>query len=235
MGVGRAIAGAGGVDDLAQDIAFIGERIAPPEHDIGQFFELEHPEGQVDAVGVDGHRAVREGGGVFIVRIEDEDAQPRPCRDAFPQQQRHRAGFADAGGAENGEVPRQHVADADGRGDGVVLRENWLEAYRFLTPQAAQRLNEIARDEDPFSLLGTTARSAIITSIVQRSDETWQVSWIEATHGANGGARATYTGLFTIRFERPRNADALTRNPLGLFITEFSFSPEAPPMRGAQP
>lgn len=120
--------------------------------------------------------------------------------------------------------------------DGVVLRENWLEAYRFLTPQAAQRLNEIAREEDPFSLLGTTARSAIITSIVQRSDETWQVSWIEATHGAGGGARRSYTGLFTIRFERPRSADALARNPLGLFITAFSFSPEAPPaFRGDQP
>lgn len=120
--------------------------------------------------------------------------------------------------------------------DGVVLRENWLEAYRFLTPQAAQRLNEIAREEDPFTLLGSTARSAIITSIVQRSDETWQVSWIEATHGAGGGARRAYTGLFTIRFERPRSADALARNPLGLFITEFSFSPEAPaPIRGDQP
>ncbi len=120
--------------------------------------------------------------------------------------------------------------------DGVVLRENWLEAYRFLTPQAAQRLNEIAREEDPFSLLGTTARSAIITSIVQRSSETWQVSWIEATHGANGGARSAYTGLFTIRFDRPRTSDALARNPLGLFITEFSFSPEAPatPLRGGQ-
>ncbi len=112
--------------------------------------------------------------------------------------------------------------------DGVVLRENWLEAYRFLTPQAAQRLNEIAREEDPFSLLGTTARTAIITSIVQRSEQTWQVSWIEATHGANGGARSAYTGLFTIRFDRPRSSDALARNPLGLFITEFSFSPEAP-------
>ncbi len=112
--------------------------------------------------------------------------------------------------------------------DGVVLRENWLEAYRFLTPPAAQRLNEAAREEDPFSLLGTTARTAIITSIVQRSEQTWQVSWIEATHGANGGARSAYTGLFTIRFERPRSSDALARNPLGLFITEFSFSPEAP-------
>jgi type IV secretion system protein TrbF len=120
--------------------------------------------------------------------------------------------------------------------DGVVLRENWLEAYRFLTPQAAQRLNEVAREEDPFSLLGTTARTAIITSIVQRSGETWQVSWIEATHGANGGARSAYTGLFTIRFDRPRTSDALARNPLGLFITEFSFSPEAPAatLRGGQ-
>ncbi len=112
--------------------------------------------------------------------------------------------------------------------DGVVLRENWLEAYRFLTPQAAQRLNEIAREEDPFSLLGSTARAATITSIVQRSDDTWQVSWIEATHGAGGGARASYTGLFSIRFEPPRNSDALARNPLGLFITSFSFSPETP-------
>lgn len=112
--------------------------------------------------------------------------------------------------------------------DGVVLRENWLEAYRFLTPQAAQRLNEIARGEDPFSLLGTTARAALITSIVQRSEDTWQVSWIESTHGANGGARASYTGLFSISFERPRDADTLARNPLGLFITSFSFSPETP-------
>jgi type IV secretion system protein VirB5 len=120
--------------------------------------------------------------------------------------------------------------------DAVVLRENWLEAYRFLTPQAAQRLSEVAREDDPFQLVGTTARTAIITSIVQRSEQTWQVSWIEATHGANGGTRSAYTGLFSIRFDRPRNSDALVRNPLGLFITEFSFSPETPSMAapGAQ-
>lgn len=113
--------------------------------------------------------------------------------------------------------------------DGVVLRENWLEAYRFLTPSAAQHLSALAREEDPFHLLGSTARSAMVTSIVQRSAQTWQVSWIEATHGANGGARRSYTGLFTIAFHPPRTADALARNPLGLFITEFSFSAETPP------
>lgn len=112
--------------------------------------------------------------------------------------------------------------------DGVVLRQNWFEAYRFLTPQASQQLNEIARDDDPFARLGTSARTAVITSVVQRSQATWQVSWIEATHGADARSAQSFTGLFTVRFDRPRNADALMHNPLGLFITEFSMSPESP-------
>ncbi|MDX2277299.1 MAG: conjugal transfer protein TrbF [Hyphomonadaceae bacterium] len=112
--------------------------------------------------------------------------------------------------------------------DGVVLRQNWFEAYRFLTPQAANHLSEIAREDDPFAMLGTTARTAVITSVVQRSERTWQVSWIEATHGANARGSQSFTGLFTVRFEQPRNADALMHNPLGLFITEFSLSPETP-------
>lgn len=53
-------------------------------------------------------------------------------------------------------------------------------------------------------------------------------SWIEATHGADARSAQSFTGLFTVRFDRPRNADALMHNPLGLFITEFSMSPETP-------
>jgi type IV secretory pathway TrbF-like protein len=63
---------------------------------------------------------------------------------------------------------------------------------------------------------------------VQRSQATWQVSWIEATHGADARSAQSFTGLFTVRFDRPRNADELMHNPLGLFITEFSMSPETP-------
>jgi type IV secretion system protein TrbF len=112
--------------------------------------------------------------------------------------------------------------------DGVVLRQNWFAAYRFLTPPASQQLDEIAREDDPFARLGTSARTALITSVVQRSEATWQVSWIEATHGADARSSQSFTGLFTVRFDRPRNADALMHNPLGLFITEFSMSPETP-------
>jgi type IV secretion system protein TrbF len=112
--------------------------------------------------------------------------------------------------------------------DGVVLRQNWFEAYRFLTPQSVGQLNEIARQDDPFAMLGSTARSAVITSVVQRSEHTWQVSWIEATSGADARGSQSFTGLFTVTFNPPRNADALMHNPLGLFITEFSLSPETP-------
>jgi type IV secretion system protein VirB5 len=112
--------------------------------------------------------------------------------------------------------------------DGVVLRQNWFEAYRFLTPQSSQQLNEIAREDDPFERLGTSARTAVITSVVQRSQATWQISWIEATHGADARSAQSFTGLFTVRFDHPRDADALMTNPLGLFISEFSISPETP-------
>jgi type IV secretory pathway TrbF-like protein len=70
--------------------------------------------------------------------------------------------------------------------DGVVLRENWLEAYRFLTPQAAAQLSEIARQDDPFLSLGRVGRTVHIRSIIARSDNAWEVSWVERATNATG-------------------------------------------------
>ncbi|MFZ4604514.1 MAG: conjugal transfer protein TrbF, partial [Caulobacterales bacterium] len=65
--------------------------------------------------------------------------------------------------------------------DAIVLRENWLEAYQYLTPQAASKLSEIARADDPFAMVGQRARAVTVRSIVQRSKTSWQVSWVEST------------------------------------------------------
>ena len=114
--------------------------------------------------------------------------------------------------------------------DPIVLRENWLEAYHFLTPQAAAQLNEIARRDDPFAQVGATGRVVHVRSIVQRSPgagghSSWQVAWTEETTGAvQVGERASYTGIFTVRHAPPRTADQIAANPLGLFITDFSWS-----------
>ncbi len=111
--------------------------------------------------------------------------------------------------------------------DGVVLRENWVEAYAFLTPRAAAQLNEIARADDPFLSLGRVGRSVHVRSVVARSDRSWEISWIErATNETGAGDPQAYTGIFTVTTRPPRNADEIATNPLGLLISDFSWSRE---------
>jgi len=109
--------------------------------------------------------------------------------------------------------------------DGVVLRENWLEAYRFLTPRAAAQLTEIARQDDPFLSLGRVGRTVYIRSIIARSDNSYEVSWIErSTNGLGSNAGEAFSGVFTVTTRPPRNADDIAVNPLGLLISDFSWS-----------
>jgi type IV secretion system protein TrbF len=111
--------------------------------------------------------------------------------------------------------------------DGVVLRENWLEAYKFLTPKAAAHLSEIARADDPFQNLGRVGRTVHINSIIARSDKSWEVRWTEKASDAPAGAGGDiYSGVFTISVQPPDNADAVAANPLGLLISDFSWSRE---------
>jgi Type IV secretory pathway, TrbF components len=109
--------------------------------------------------------------------------------------------------------------------DGVVMRENWLEAYRFLTPQAAAQLTEIARQDDPFLSLGRVGRTIFIRSIIARSDTSYEVSWVErSTNGAGADTAEAYSGVFTVTTRQPRNADEVAINPIGLLISDFSWS-----------
>lgn len=111
--------------------------------------------------------------------------------------------------------------------DGVVLRENWLEAYRFLTPQAAAQLSEIARQDDPFLSLGRVGRTVHIRSIMARSGNTWEVTWVErATNVTGTNSGEVYSGVFTVTTRAPRSADEVAANPLGLLISDFSWSRE---------
>lgn len=111
--------------------------------------------------------------------------------------------------------------------DGVVLRENWLQAYRFLTPQAAAQLTEIARQDDPFLSLGRVGRTVHIRSIIARSNNAWEVTWVERATNATGTTDPeVYSGIFTLTTRAPRNADEIANNPMGLLISDFSWSRE---------
>ena len=111
--------------------------------------------------------------------------------------------------------------------DGVVLRNNWMEAYRFLTPQAAAHLTQIARSDDPFMLLGRVGRTVEVRSILARSDHSWEVTWSERNTNDTGTTDPqSFTGVFTVTEHAPTNADDIAVNPLGILITDFSWSRE---------
>jgi type IV secretion system protein VirB5 len=51
--------------------------------------------------------------------------------------------------------------------DPVVVRQNWLKAYDFVTDKAAVTLNEYARENDPFAKVGRETVSVEVSSVVR--------------------------------------------------------------------
>jgi len=121
----RAVAAAEGALGLRQDIAqhvelFRYRRAAAEDH-FGEFLEPHQPEGQVKRIGIDGNGVFGEGGGKFVVRIEDQHAQLRIGLDRLVQKQRDGSRFADTGRADHGEMLRQHRGHMDRRFDAFIL------------------------------------------------------------------------------------------------------------------
>lgn len=108
--------------------------------------------------------------------------------------------------------------------DPVIVRENWLTAYKFVTAQAATTLSDYASANDPFAEIGRKSRTVDVISVVRVSDASFQARWIEKTYenGALNDARR-FTGLFTIITQTPRDAETLRANPLGLYVHSLNW------------
>lgn len=124
--------------------------------------------------------------------------------------------------------------------DPVLVKRNWLDAYDFATDRAAIFLNEYARSNDPFAGIGQRSVSVQVTSVVRASDTSFQVKWTESIF-ERGSLDKTerWTAMLTVMLRPPRTADALRKNPLGLFVNAIDWAREleggpATP-QGAQP
>jgi type IV secretion system protein VirB9 len=103
--------------------------------------------------------------------------------------------------------------------DPVVVRQNWLKAYDFVTDKAAVTLNEYARENDPFAKVGRETVSVEVSSVVRASESSFQVRWVERTF--EGGAlnyTRRLTGLFSLILTPPRTVEAVRKNPLGIYV-----------------
>lgn len=114
--------------------------------------------------------------------------------------------------------------------DPVLMRQDWLSAYDFTTKRGAVFLGDYARSADPFGRVGERTVSVQVTSVVRASDRSFQVKWIETAYERGAQAGSTHwTGILTVVLKSPPTADALRRNPLGLYVDAVDWSRELEP------
>ena len=114
--------------------------------------------------------------------------------------------------------------------DPVVVRQNWLKAYDFVTDRAAVTLNEYARENDPFARIGRETVAIEVTSVVRASEASFQIRWLE-TSFEGGVTKATnrLTGIFSIVITPPHTVDLVRKNPLGIYVHAFNWSQDLNP------
>lgn len=111
--------------------------------------------------------------------------------------------------------------------DPVLMRENWLGAYDFVSDRGELFLNEYARSADPFAKVGTRSVSVEIVSVVRASPRSFQVKWKESVFERGSLASTSrWTAILTVAVKPPRTAEVLRKNPLGLYVEAIDWSRE---------
>jgi type IV secretion system protein TrbF len=112
--------------------------------------------------------------------------------------------------------------------DPVVLKQNIDRAFAFLVGHARVTMTQWGEQNDPSKDIGHQAITVNVDSVLQRSPQTYQVDWTQQTY-EDGGLVSTdrFTGLFEITIHPPTDQATLLSNPLGLYITDLSWSRES--------
>ncbi len=111
--------------------------------------------------------------------------------------------------------------------DPVILRNQWLRAYDFVTDKGAVALNDFARANDPFSNLGKQQIAVDVSSVIRASPDSFRVAWTQRRY-ENGNLAATerWTAILSILVQTPHDADRLRKNPLGVYVNAINWSKE---------
>jgi type IV secretion system protein VirB5 len=111
--------------------------------------------------------------------------------------------------------------------DPIVLRQNWLDAYNYVTDKGALSLNDYARIADPFSKIGKQQVAVDVSSVIRASDDSFRVEWVER-HYIDDALTSTerWSAILTITVQTQTDAERLKTNPLGVYVNALNWSKE---------
>lgn len=110
--------------------------------------------------------------------------------------------------------------------DPIVAKQNWLNAYHFLSSRASIKLNTHFQQEKPTEKLGKQTVTVTITEAHPISKHTFQIGWTETTTNIEGNeiSKKDYDGVFTTTIKQPKTQKQILQNPLGIYVTDFNVT-----------
>ena len=114
--------------------------------------------------------------------------------------------------------------------DPVVYKENITTSYGFLTKDVAKKLQTMLKTEKLTEKFGhQTVQINISTILPLEGGHSYQIRWTEETFTiSNGEKKVTpYSGIFTVQTIRSDDETKLLVNPIGMYISDFSWSKDA--------
>jgi type IV secretion system protein TrbF len=91
---------------------------------------------------------------------------------------------------------------------------------------AAIRISDAYRDESPLKLAQTETVSVNVRALYASSKDSYEVEWTETTFDLKGEQVGTqnYKGVITISIHPPEDEGLARVNPLGIYVTNVSWS-----------
>lgn len=110
--------------------------------------------------------------------------------------------------------------------DAGVIKANWLDAFKLVSPRGANTLSAYVKMNDPFIRAAKERVSVDILSMVRITEDSWQVDWKESQWGVMGEplGKIFWRGVFKVVLKQPETEKDLATNPIGLFVDEYNIS-----------
>jgi type IV secretory pathway TrbF-like protein len=113
--------------------------------------------------------------------------------------------------------------------DPYAQRDALYRAYAYATSETAAFLDEHFRgpDNDPRLLAQRLTREVDVDFVLQiPKTHTWRVQWEETDHPRAAGAttRSAWEAYLTVVVVPPTTAEALQKNPIGLWVRAISWT-----------
>lgn len=110
--------------------------------------------------------------------------------------------------------------------DNVLLRRNWIDAYKMLTLKGNTLMTDWVSGNDPFKRAQKETTAVEILSAVPLSAESWQIDWKESSWDKSGqmmGKPTIWRAMLQVVLQPPKSRQMMIDNPLGLFVDELHW------------